>query len=162
MDDENRHSCGYCVHWIYGLIKRGDDIAEKKLVPRRCQVRTKTVKSNSDACRYFAPTDSFFCDQHSEQVGPLVCMNRRLNRKKLKKFNFCAKCWQFDVSIEPIIEDYYLNNRKILDPEKKLKGRVIKRRPGQPKKRKIKRRKESPKRIIKRRKPKRIIKRRKS
>ena len=153
------YTCLYCEYWITLPIRKKD---KEGNVRRRCKYRTRTVKPNSESCRYFRPGEVFYCNNNNERLAYLACVNRRRNSKDFRKFGECRRCRQFENDIQELVEDYWLNPKKVVEPEVKIKGRKIKRRQKEPK-RIIKRREKPAKRTIKRRKPKkkrRIIRRR--
>lgn len=171
---EQNYKCVYCTTWNISPIKK--DMSESgkktsKIIKRKCVTLKRFVTSDSDACEYFAPSATVHCDLTHTRMNLVNCLQRRRNPKQFKSWHKCRKCRQFDQELLPIIEDYYLNNKEILVPKEKRLGRKIKRRKDHPKKRIIKRRKKSnlekgldallpKKRKIKRRKKKRTIKRR--
>lgn len=166
------HSCLYCDRWIHLPIIRRESKGSKnkKAVRRKCLTAKKRVKHNSPSCKYFIPIKHIYCDQLGQRVNMLLCLNRRLNRDQFKSWEDCKQCRQFDLEVQPIIEDYHVGLKKIIHKQKKNKKegkRVLKRRDSKnDKKRTLKRRKpKEEKRKLKRRsekdKPKRKLKRRK-
>jgi len=178
-DNNNYDSiiCIYCREWIRSTVlmrasqeQESESETKKKKkernqrTTRKCDISKRSVTSDSIACKYFIPSQSFYCHKNYHFVNFLACLNRRNNAIELQPFERCRRCKQFDLEVKPIIKKYWVNAEKIIVPQPK---RVIKRREKPKevvKKRVIKRRKESkPKRVIKRRsksKPKRVIKRR--
>jgi len=172
--DDNKYKCVYCASWIASPIKK--DMSENgkktsKTIKRKCITRKRFIGSDSESCKYFSPAEIIHCDAGHMRMNLLNCLQRRRNPKKYKAWMACSKCRQFDRDLSSIIEDYYLNTKKVVAPEEKTIGRKLKRRETPHKKRQIKRRKKSnlekgldillPKtRKIKRRKKKRKIKRR--
>lgn len=156
----DRHKCVYCKYWITSPVKK----QEGSMIRRKCKTRNRMINKDSNSCKYFDPHNVIWCDNYSQRVEMVLCLQRRRNPHNFKKtYNLCRKCRQFDQDLQDLFNDYYFGNAKIISPEVKQKGRVIKRRKGHEKKRVIKRRKkpvEKKKRTITRRKKKRVIKRR--
>lgn len=178
------YKCVYCHAWVRSPITKKSNLQEDEdtnkkskskrfkhaLIERKCIVSKKIMTIDSEACKYFKPAKSFRCNKNNQDVAFIACLHRRFNQDKLSSYEDCKKCRQFDMDIKPIMEDFWLNAKQIIEPKinknksEKLTTtkRVIKRRDTKETQRIIKRRNKV--RSIKRRstkETKRIIKRRK-
>ncbi len=162
----SKHLCAYCETWLKApVVKRsGEDSKSGSFAKRNCPVIRKVVISDQPGCEYFNPMRTFFCDSYHHRTSLMECLNRRRNVQGFKQWKPCVECRQFERDIRSIIEEYYLEQTKVVPPPKQRKIRRRAKAPDKKKKRKIKRR-EKPARKIKRRKkvdkPKRKIRRRK-
>ena len=177
---EKEYTCRYCKYWVQSkVISRTQDINElsskkkKKTslsyIKRECKFRKKPIEVTTPACKFFNP-EKFWCERENCWMGIIVCLARRRNPHNLSAWDKCKKCRQFDNEIRKVVIDYWVNGKKVKNPEKedtidKKLRREIKRHIK--KKRKELRETPSGKRKIKRRKKnetevKRTIKRRKN
>ena len=151
-----KHFCSYCKFYIESPVRKK---GTKEIVYRKCKTRGRLVNNISLGCKYFNPHHNIYCDKNNQRINLLICLQRRRNPSEFKKtFKSCRSCRQFELNVEPIIQDYYFGSREIIHPETKQMGRKIKRRG----RRVINRREgheKKVKRVIKRR-EKRVIKRR--
>jgi len=133
--------CLYCNYFAHGdIIRRETNLGEKKkpgMVKRKCSAMNKNVALDTDACKYFSPCDTFYCDKNNQRIKMLLCIARRLNRNNLDAFKGCKRCRQFDQEIKPILETYGMEAQKIVNPPQK---ETVKKK--EPKKTKLKKRKK--------------------
>lgn len=164
--------CIYCNEWVHSrIIKRTDNGDEEssskkkrkkkkreKSIVRDCAVTGKAIKLDSPTCRYFKPTNTFYCTGKDHRLTLITCLHKRRMYKRSKGGKKpdnpeCKSCRQFDREIYPVVNKFEIY--KQLTPLRQITRR--------PQTRRIKRRPISeakPKRVITRRKKKRTIKRR--
>jgi hypothetical protein len=136
--------CGYCNQFATGKIKRsGGDIIKK------CAARQIEVDFNHKTCKYFDPSEFFFCEKHGQRISFAICLSSRRNFVDMNKYLPCKKCRQFDQEIKELVSKYYLDANKIKNYNPDMPGRKLKRRNKT--KRTLKRRTKKPTRKIRRR-----------
>lgn len=160
-----RHSCRYCDWWYQSAVIRKSIEEDKKnpkknknkeqKVTKRCLVTRKKINSASPHCKWFSPS-TIHCDEHSQRIKIINCLDRRRNEKLFPTWEKCKNCRQFDIDIKEIAETYWLGG-KIINSKtdnKKQGYEQFRSSPTSKKKRKILRRGQEPKkkRVIKRRK----------
>lgn len=153
-------TCIYCQHFAKSKVvtrKKKTDAPYK----RKYQYRKKRITSESPACKYLLPVETFYCDVNDNRLTFLQCLARRRNVKNLPDYKQCEKCRQFEREIKEILQQYFIDADQPLLPkgfkEQIPKDGPIVVNPG----RKLKRRKK--RRVLKRRKKTtetRVLKRR--
>ena len=112
--------CLYCNYFVKGnTIRRESDTGEKKkagMIKKKCSPANKNVSFDDDACKYFAPFDTFQCDKMNQRINMTLCIARRLNKNNLEAFKGCKRCRQFDQEINPILATYGMEAQKIINP----------------------------------------------
>lgn len=163
-------TCKYCIHFAVtsktGKVRKGK-------VFRRCPVKEKLMHNDKSACDYFGPANIFYCDIYSHQLAFANCLNRRGNRLKLKEWEDCKKCRQFEKELKGLFMEFFINGHDPITPSSytepkpnysgtEKKRRVLKRRDKSPLTKALDELLPEPKRrTLKRRKPaKRKLKRR--
>lgn len=159
---EKNYKCCYCEQWtkakIYRKETEGDDKKNKsKGIKKTCLLNGRDINIDSVSCEYFRPASIIWCQNNEEQINLLVCLNHRLNYRKFNAWRKCKKCRQFKKELQPIVEDYFLRCKKVLELKTE---RVLKRRKHK-EIRKLKCRDKAVKRELKRRPKTRKLKRRK-
>lgn len=144
-----KHICLYCDYWISSHVIKRDLLKKVKgeSLKKRCKITKKKITFNTPSCEYFKPAKTIYCDKNNERINMLLCLNRRLNRENFTFWNGCKKCRQFEYNIQPVIEDYHFNLRKVIEKsnldEKEDKRKFKRRNQEYNKKRKLKRRKST-------------------
>jgi len=114
-------TCG-CCHWFYksNVVARGT--SNNAAYTRKCIASKKKVMSDNDRCKYFNP-EYFYCDKFGVRLKYVQCLARRRNEKKLREWDVCKRCRQFEKEIADVIKDYFLEMVPIVTP-RRLQGNV--------------------------------------
>lgn len=160
-------TCRYCKYFVKSP-KTKKTFKGKTI--RRCRVKGRRIHIDKKACDLFDPAALFHCDQFECQLAFANCLHRRGNRLKLKAWDDCKKCRQFEKELTGLIQNFFIEGRVPKDPPDEFKDKD--KEEEKPKsKRTLKRRSKSPltkaldvfapkPRKIKRRQPRRKLKRR--
>jgi hypothetical protein len=147
-------TCLYCEKWIESSIISRDQDQEEGLpgektkkkrrrvasgsITRICKTRQREITSSNLSCKYFKPTSYIYCRRNNQKVPMITCLHKRLNPKKFSEYKKCRRCRQFSKEIQPILEEYHITAKRIIEPKI---GKILKRRKGH----------EAEKRVLKRR-----------
>lgn len=136
-------TCQNCDSWCEAVL-----LSKKE---RRCLTSGKVVESTTKSCKYFNPI-YFYCDKFQQRLTFNQCLARRRNEKGFASYQDCKKCRQFDLEIREIIQEYWLDMKRIVNARNRESsdeslgsGKIKRRNKGNPEnKRKLKRREKPP------------------
>jgi hypothetical protein len=153
-------TCRYCTNFQGAPVVSVQTIKQKKKLERWCRVRDRNVLSDTKRCVRFNPATTFHCDKYHQRYDVRVCVARKrqvtYGGKLRSAYMKCLRCSQYNAVRSIVSEKGIKVETEKLSKIRRRRKVVI------PEKAKIRRRKKTSDKTIRRRKPETIIRRRKT